>query len=121
MGIEAFESEAVERAGRFWPPFAAMMLLTPLFLLIGIASSGAGHGNYFLAKLLFPFTMLSTLIFDIITVPFLIIGLMQFPAYGVILGLMNQRAALVPALIAIVILHVAAAATALCVIGETFS
>src|SRR5438874_193743 len=76
---------------KFWKPFALYCLLTPLCLLIGIASGGAGHGNYILAKLLFPFTMFSTIFFGSITEPFITLALIQYPAYGVISGFANRK------------------------------
>ena len=72
-------------------------------------------------KILFPFTMLSTVAFDTITIPFLILGLLQFPAYGIVLGLMNRRSAFLLGLIALAILHGSAAAAALALIGENFA
>ncbi len=49
-----------------------------------------GHGDYLLAKLLFPITMLSTLLTGPITDPFLAFGVLQFPLYGMMLGFANQ-------------------------------
>jgi ABC-type sulfate transport system permease subunit len=41
--------------------------------------------------MLFPYTMLSTAIFDSITVPFIALAIIQFPLYGVALGYANQK------------------------------
>ena len=49
-------------------------------------SSGGGHGNYFVAKCLFPFTMLSTTVFESITGPFVLLAFVQFPIYGWFIG-----------------------------------
>ena len=119
--MERRERDETVGAGYFWPPLICTLVLAPLFILIAIASAGVGHGNYFLAKMLFPYTMLSTIVFDEITAPFLILGIVQFPIYGLILGLMNRRRALVPALIGLSILHLGAAVCALILIGENFS
>lgn len=67
------------------------LVLTPFLLLLGVGSGGAGHGDYRLAMMLFPYTMLSTAIFDSITVPFIALAIIQFPLYGVALGYANQR------------------------------
>ena len=58
------------------------VLITPVALLLGVASGGAGHGDYFIAKLLFPFTMLSTMFVGSITSPFILLAFVQFPIYG---------------------------------------
>jgi hypothetical protein len=59
--------------------------------LVGIGSAAAGHGNYFLGKLLFPFTMCSALLLGSITAPFILIAVAQYPIYGLITGLANRR------------------------------
>lgn len=63
------------------------MPLTVLALLIAIASAGAGHGDYLAARLLFPLAMLASLLTeDTIKVPSTVIALLQFPAYGALIG-----------------------------------
>ena len=52
-------------------------------------SAGAGHGDYFLAKILFPYTLLSTAAFERIEPPFIFLTFIQYPAYGVVIGLAN--------------------------------
>lgn len=54
-------------------------------------SSGLGHGDYFLAKFLFPYTLLSTAAFDRIEPPFMFLTYIQYPVYGVVIGLANVR------------------------------
>lgn len=107
--------------GRFWPPFVVVIVLTPFLLLAGIGSAGAGHGNYFIAKLLFPFTMLSTTLFDGITAPFLILAFAQFPLYGIFIGLMNKRGNLFHGLVGLVAIHVGATIACMLLVGENFS
>jgi hypothetical protein len=107
--------------GRFWPSFAVMMTLTPFFLLVGYSSAGAGHGSYFFAKVLFPFTILSTIAFHMITVPFLIVGLVQFPIYGIFLGIMNRMELGWPAIVALATFHLGAIAACFILVGERFS
>lgn len=90
--------------------------------MIGLYSAGAGHGNYFVAKILFPFTMLSTVIFDSIRVPFLFLAVAQFPLYGVILGVANRKAIFVTsAIIGLAIMHLLAVAACFLLIDENFS
>jgi len=63
------------------------VLITPVAAMLAIISGGAGHGHYELARLLFPYTMLLTLIAgDFITVPLRILALVQFPIYGAFIG-----------------------------------
>ena len=109
------------RLSAFWTPVITSLIATPICLLIGIASGGAGHGNYFLAKLLFPFTMLSTIVFGSITAPFIVLAVAQFPAYGVILGRANEKGRLMRAACAVLAVHVLAAVACLMWIGENFS
>lgn len=61
---------------------AAGLLVMPIAATLGVVSAGAGHGDYLLAKVLFPFTMLSTFFLGSITLPFVLIALAQFPVYG---------------------------------------
>ena len=108
-------------AGSFWRLFLVLLILTPFALLAGFASAGAGHGNYLLAKIVFPYTMLSTLVFDVITAPFLVLAFVQFPIYGAVLGLSNQRGVLRYALLSLSIVHLGAVVMCLFSIGENFS
>ncbi len=105
----------------FWPPFVVSVIITPFALFSGFESAGAGHGNYFMAKLLFPFTMLSTLMFESITVPFVFLAILQFPIYGTVLGWMNRRSDMKNALLSLLILHLGAAVLCLFFVGDNFS
>jgi hypothetical protein len=58
------------------------IFFTPIALFLGILSGGSGHGNYIIAKLLFPWTMLSTVTNESITAPFVYLAIAQFPFYG---------------------------------------
>lgn len=79
------------RTRSFWIPVIVSLVVTPIALLLGVGSAGAGHGDYRLAMMLFPYTMLSTAVFDSITVPFIALAIIQFPLYGVVLGYANQK------------------------------
>jgi hypothetical protein len=56
---------------------------TPVALLLALFSAGSGHGDWVLARALYPIPMLVTLLTDK-TVTGLSVGLalVQFPAYG---------------------------------------
>ena len=104
---------------KFWIPVFISLLATPCFLLLGILSGGAGHGTYFLTKILFPFTMISAIIFGTITMPFILLAVAQFPLYGVAFGIANIKGKLIPLAVGLFSLHVAAAG--LCLLtGQNF-
>ena len=79
-------------------------------LVVALAAAGSGHGSDVPAKLLFPYTMLSTLVSGVITIPSMVLTLVQFPLYGALVGRVrsDHRRAVVTVLIAV---H---AMTALC-------
>jgi hypothetical protein len=63
------------------------IIFAPVALFLAIASAGAGHGDYGLARLLFPYSMLLTLTQrNEITGPLIVLACAQFPVYGVVLG-----------------------------------
>jgi hypothetical protein len=93
------------RKRSFWIPVIVSLLLTPIALLLGVGSGGAGHGDYRLAMMLFPYTMLSTFVFDSITVPFIVLAIIQFPLYGIALGYANQRGRFVRVAILFSVVH----------------
>jgi len=107
--------------GSFWIPVAAFLVLTPFLLLLGLASAGAGHGNYLMAKILFPLTMLSTIALDRIADPFLWLAVMQYPIYGVILGIASLKGRLSRALRIILAIHGIAAFASLIAVSKNFS
>lgn len=104
----------------FWTPMIISLLATPICLFLGIASAGAGHGNYFLAKLLFPFTMLSTVPLGLITTPFILLALAQFPVYGMILGHANEKGRFMRVASVVLLIHALTAAACLRLIGGNF-
>ena len=57
-----------------------------LAIIIALASTGAGHGDYIGARLLFPFSMLLMLLEDAIGPIAIMVGLLQFPLYGAVIG-----------------------------------
>ena len=92
-------------ARRFWIPFVVFGALTPFMLFLGLISAGAGHGDYVLAKMLFPYTLLSTAAFARIEWLFVFLAVIQYPAYGVLIGLANVRRKLVLAGGALTFIH----------------
>lgn len=83
----------------------ASLIVTPIALLLGVASADVGHGDYRLAIVLFPYTMLSVLIFKSITLPFIVLALIQFPAYGFVLGEANEKGRLQSIGIILAVIH----------------
>lgn len=53
---------------------------------IAVLLAAGGHGSYAPGRVLFPFTMLSTVFNDRITIEFLYMGLAQFPLYAVVVA-----------------------------------
>ena len=102
-------------------PLVVSLIATPLFLLAAIASGGAGHGSYLLAKILFPFTMLSTLVFGSIVAPAIALAVLQFPFYGFILGRANVKGGLRTRAAVLLFAHMLAVAACFILIGDNFS
>ena len=55
-------------------------------IIVVVALAGAGHGTYFPAALLFPFTMLLALWVGTISPPLVALALVQYPVYGLLLA-----------------------------------
>ena len=66
--------------------FGLGILATIPAVALAVASGGAGHGEYVAARQLFPYTMLLTVQTHYISLPFIIIALLQFPVYGLAIG-----------------------------------
>ena len=109
----------------FWLPIAISLVAAPLALGFGFLSAGAGEGNYLFAKLLFPYTMLSTVRSELITLPWLAVAVIQFPFYGFALAVSRlvARTPTVVILMAvfIVAVHVSAVVLSLIYVSENFS
>jgi hypothetical protein len=97
------------------------LIATPFLLLGGVASGGAGHGHYVLAKVFFPFTMLSTVLFGSIIGPFIVIAIVQFPLYGLLIGTANEKRRVAPYATALVIIHALAVIACFVLLRENFS
>ena len=101
-----------------WTPFLISLVMTPAALILAVMSAGAGHGDYFVAKLLFPYTMLSTFVFDSITIPFLLLAIAQFPIYGFLLSIEKKPFA---TMMLLGLIHLVCVAAALLFVSENFS
>jgi hypothetical protein len=75
------------------------ILVTPIATFLAIASAGGGHGHYVFAKVFFPYSLLLPHFFpdrmaefpNSITLPWIILALIQFPLYGIAIGLATQK------------------------------
>ena len=105
----------------FWIPVAVFLGVTPFMLFLGLVSAGAGHGDYFLAKLLFPFTMLSTAWFHSINQLFLGLAIIQYPLYGLLLGIVSLKRKFLIFAAALAIFHACFAVAAVAFADESFS
>jgi hypothetical protein len=89
-------------------PFWISILATPVFCLIALFSAGMGHGDYLLAMLLFPFTLLATVFVQHPAAPsfdYFLYGsaLLQYPVYGIIFSFVNSKRLLA---VVLVLMHV---------------
>jgi hypothetical protein len=69
--------------------------LTPIALLIGLWSAGAGHGDYVWARIIYPVPSIAMRLFvpEPVAVATIAVGLFQFVLYGLILDLAGRRGA----------------------------
>lgn len=89
----------------FWVPLVLSIIVTPLALVLGLFSAGGGHGNYVLARILFPYTMLSTAAYGSITDLFFAVAIAQFPVYGVALAVAALFRQMRAGLIVLLVIH----------------
>jgi hypothetical protein len=97
-----------EKISPRWRIMLAMIvgfLVMPLCIAAAVQSGGRGHGDYWWAKVLFPYTMLSTLLFHSITVPFISLAVAQMPIYGSIMGIAWKRDKLVAWFTVLLVVH----------------
>ena len=108
------------RRPKSWAPVIVALILTPVALLLGVGSGGGGHGDYFWAKVLFPYTMLSTFLLGSITTPFALLAVAQFPLYGLGLGYARGGRRSARLAVILLLLHAAAAACVFSLADENF-
>jgi hypothetical protein len=94
------------RSDSFRPAFKSVVWGAALGFLLGLPalvaaamSAGAGHGDYVVARALFPAPMLLTLFDSHIGMLSMAVALLQFPIYGGLLGWTVVRQAYLPAAI----------------------
>ena len=106
---------------RFWIPVGIFLGLTPFMWFLGLMSAGAGHGDYFLAKILFPYTLLYWQLFTSSRELFYVVAIIQYPAYGLSMGVANlYRKSLIFG-VALAVVHIAFVAGSLYVANPYFS
>jgi hypothetical protein len=95
------------RSSGFWKPVIASIIVTPIALFLGLASAGAGHGDYILATFLFPYAILFISAVSGEAPAFMVITLAvaQFPIYGIILGLAAEKKRFLFWLLVLVAVH----------------
>ena len=86
-------------------------VITVPAILLAAASAGAGHGDYAIARLLYPYSMLLTRFTgDRISALLIALALAQFPLCGAMIGAATQRPRLRNTVICVITgLHVLAA------------
>ena len=62
-----------------------------LALTFSVWQAAGGHGSYLPAKLLFPFSMLTTILDQHLNVTGAVLAVAQWPIYGAILGSVSAR------------------------------
>ena len=100
--------------------FALGALVALPCAFLAVTAAGAGHGSYLPARLLFPFTMLSTLLYGPFTTPFILAALIQFPLYGLVLGCCHRASRLAHGLLALCATHLVAVTVVLAVPNTDF-
>lgn len=71
-----------------WGLVLGGVAITPVLVILAVIEMGGGHGSYFVAQTLFPYTMIwSTRVNEITTGAF-ILALCQFPVYGLMLAVL---------------------------------
>jgi hypothetical protein len=93
----------------FWKPVLLSIVITPLFLLIALGSGGVGHGTYGAVLLIFPFASLSAVVLDRFfdaTLVMILMAVLQFPAYGVVVGICARKDLVSVVMVGIVAVHI---------------
>jgi hypothetical protein len=93
-----------------------------LGLLVAVWATGAGHGTYLPAKILFPFAMLAGVFGHSITLFYAVLAVLQFPVYGLILGAAFRSSRFVLCVIILSLVHFGVAAVDICMpLDESFA
>ncbi|MBI5323406.1 hypothetical protein [Bradyrhizobium sp.] len=97
------------------------VLFAPLALYLVVLAAGGGHGTYYAAKLPFPWTMMSTAVTKSITQPSVVLGIAQYPLYGIILDVARSKGRLTPAVLTLVAVHLCAIMLAFVISNPSFT
>jgi len=106
---------------KVWLPIIASIIVSPVCLLLAFLSAGAGDGTYSLAKVFYPYTMLSTLMFGSIVTPFIVLAILQYLIYGIGLGVAIATGHGRLVAISLIMLHMLAVLSCFLFIGQNFS
>ena len=110
----------VMTSSTFWKPVILSLIAAPICLFIGMLSAGGGHSSYLLAKFLFPYTMVSIVFFKSITIPFIVLAIIEIPFYGLVLGVANAKNKFLPFAVVILLAHILAVAACFLFIDKSF-
>jgi hypothetical protein len=102
-------------------PTVLGVLVIPAALFLAVVAAGGGHGTYYAAKLLFPWTMMSTVVTKSITQPFVVLGIAQYPFYGIVLDVARSKGRLAPAVLTLVAAHLCAIMLAFVISNPSFT
>jgi|SRR5882724_5154114 len=86
--------------------------VTPVCLFLAFISAGAGHGNYGMARIFYPYSMLLVRLTGSLTTPLLVLAVAQFPMYGCLLGLSLRHPRMRLAALILFAIHVSAVVAA---------
>jgi hypothetical protein len=103
-----------------WFPVIISLIATPFTLLLALSSAGAGHGDYFWAKVFYPYTILSAIALKSITISFIVVAIFELPAYGALLGISWSRGKLKLYSIGLLLLHTSAVIACFAIRSENF-
>jgi len=88
-----------------------------LALAIAVLCAGAGHGTYLPAMLLFPYAMLMSVGGHTITNDAIVLGLLQYPGYGLFLGVCGLVGKFRIAATILAAIHMLALVACICLLG----
>ena len=97
------------------------VVVTPALLFLVVVAAGGGHGTYWLPKVLFPWTMMSTAVTKSITQPLIVLGIAQYPLYGIILDLARSNGRFKPASLTLLAAHFSALMLAFSISDRSFT
>ncbi len=87
MTMEAAEADRTPpRKGVFAFWLLAGVAVGGLLFFIAVNAAGAGHGTYIPAIVFFPYAMAIAVPLGNISLPLVVLALVQYPAYGAVIG-----------------------------------